>query len=197
MTSILFCIPENMFACLFSVHNTTSLSRHEQVWWEKHRIRWWEKHLSKRSLIKHTYSLRNSEILPHPIQMQFSKKQMSFQNVLLHFWNLRSLFKVLKKKRWTKKDYVFPKLKTTKDLVRPVYKKRRFRTPFRTQHVKGSQTLVKSAWKAVLSYFTINLREIDLENISLCDMLNLRALCYHTDCWWQVLNLKFCNWFNY
>ena len=31
--------------------------------------------------------------------MQLSKKQMSFQNVLLHFWNLRSLFKVLKKKK--------------------------------------------------------------------------------------------------
>ena len=148
MTSILFRIRENMFACLFSVHNTTSLSRHEQVWWEKHRTRWREKHLSKRSFIKHTYSLRNSEILPQPIQMQLSKKQMSFQNVLLHFWNLRSLFKVLKKKKKMNLiDYVFPKLKTTKDLVRPVYKKRRFRTPLCTQHVKGSQTLVKSAWK--------------------------------------------------
>ena len=40
---------------------------------------------------------------------------------------------------------VFPKLPTVKDLVRPPSKKHCFRTPFDSQHVKGSQTLVKSA----------------------------------------------------
>ena len=40
---------------------------------------------------------------------------------------------------------VFPKLQTVKDLVRPL--KRRFRTSFNSQHVKGSQRLVKSAWE--------------------------------------------------
>ena len=39
---------------------------------------------------------------------------------------------------------VFRKLQTVKDLVRPLSKKSRFRTPFDSQHVKGSQTLVKS-----------------------------------------------------
>ena len=40
---------------------------------------------------------------------------------------------------------VFPKLRTVKDLVRPLSKKRRFRAPFESQHVKGPQTFVKSA----------------------------------------------------
>ena len=40
---------------------------------------------------------------------------------------------------------VFPKLLTVIDLVRPLSRICRFRTSFDSQHVKGSQTLVKSA----------------------------------------------------
>ena len=40
---------------------------------------------------------------------------------------------------------LFRKLQTVKDLVRPFYKKQRFRTPFDSPHVKGSQTLLKSS----------------------------------------------------
>ena len=40
---------------------------------------------------------------------------------------------------------VFPKLQTVKDLARPLTKKRCFSTFFDSQHVKGSQTLVKSS----------------------------------------------------
>ena len=52
---------KNIFACLFSVYNTISLSRHEQVcliklrfeiYFSYHRPKWWEKYPSKRSLIK-------------------------------------------------------------------------------------------------------------------------------------------------
>ena len=39
------------------------------------------------------------------------------------------------------------KLQAVKDLVRPLSKKHRFRAPFDSQHVNGSQTLVKSAWE--------------------------------------------------
>ena len=42
---------------------------------------------------------------------------------------------------------VFPRLQTVKDLVRLLSKKRRFWTFFGSQHFKGSQTLVKSAWE--------------------------------------------------
>ena len=38
----------------------------------------------------------------------------------------------------------FRKLQTLKDFVRPISKKDRFRTPFKSQHVKGFQTFVKS-----------------------------------------------------
>ena len=37
-------------------------------------------------------------------------------------------------------------LQNVKDLVRPYTKKRHFRTSFDSKHVKGSKTLVKSAW---------------------------------------------------
>ena len=40
---------------------------------------------------------------------------------------------------------LFWKLETVKDLVTPPSKKYRFRTPFDSQHTKGSQTLVKSS----------------------------------------------------
>ena len=40
---------------------------------------------------------------------------------------------------------LFPKLQTVKNVVRPLSKKHRSRTNFDSQHVKGSQTLVKSA----------------------------------------------------
>ena len=40
---------------------------------------------------------------------------------------------------------LFPKLPNIKDLVRTFSKKHRFRTPFDSEHVKVSQTLVKSS----------------------------------------------------
>ena len=40
---------------------------------------------------------------------------------------------------------LFRKLQTLKDSFTPVSKKHRFRAPFEIQHVKESQTLVKSS----------------------------------------------------
>ena len=65
-------ICKNIFACLFSVYNTISLSRHEQVclsglrferYFSHHRAWWWEKYLSKRSPLKHTCSRRDKLIV--------------------------------------------------------------------------------------------------------------------------------------
>ena len=39
------------------------------------------------------------------------------------------------------------------NLGRPLFKKCRFRTPLGSQHVKGSQTLVKSAWEHLYHIF--------------------------------------------
>ena len=40
---------------------------------------------------------------------------------------------------------LFSKVQSVNDLVTPLSKKQRFRTPFDSQHVKGSQTFVKSS----------------------------------------------------
>ena len=76
--------------------------------------------------------------------MQLSKKQETF----LHFFVLFQEFK-LNFKHFEKKVIVianvFLKLQTVKNSVRPLSKKPSLRTPFDSQHGKGSQTLVESA----------------------------------------------------
>ena len=42
------------------------------------------------------------------------------------------------------------KFQSVKYVVRPMSEKRRSKTPFHSQRVKGSQTFVKSAWKIKL-----------------------------------------------
>ena len=49
---------------------------------------------------------------------------------------------------------VFPILWTAKDMARQMSKKPRFRTPFDSQHIKGSQTLVKSTWQGFYQVFS-------------------------------------------
>ena len=61
---------------------------------------------------------------------------------------------------------VFPKLQTVKILVRPLSKKRPFRTRFERQYVKASQNTSQISMREHLSCFFIILREVDLENVS-------------------------------
>ena len=53
----------------------------------------------------------------------------------------------------TLKVYVFPILWTAKDVFRQISEKPSLRTSFSSQHVKGSQTLLKSARK---NFYHIN-----------------------------------------
>ena len=69
-----------------------------------------------------------------------------FLKFLLVWWNLDQSLTVFKKKM-TLIAYGFPKLQTAKNLVRPVSRKSRLRTPFDSQYVKGAQALAKSAWQ--------------------------------------------------
>ena len=78
--------------------------------------------------------------------MQLSWKWKTFSNFLFQFWNLHQILNLLKHKMIVIAN-AFPKLQTVKDLLRPLSKKWRFRTPFDRQHNKGFQTLVKSAWE--------------------------------------------------
>ena len=80
-------------------------------------------------------------------------------NILLRLWEfaapdsnaiiikMENLFQILKifKEKVIVIANVFWNLQTLKVLVKPLCKRLRFRTSFDSQHVKGSQTLVKSA----------------------------------------------------
>ena len=90
------------------------------------------------------YLFCNSENLLQPSQMQFSRYRKLLLNFLLNFSNLHQISNILKSSM-TLIAYGFPKLQTPNCLVKPMFIKRRFRTPLDSQYVKGSQTLAKSA----------------------------------------------------
>ena len=90
------------------------------------------------------YPLRNCENLLLPIQMQLSKKRKTFPQFFVPFLAFTSNFKHLEKKMILIGN-VLPKLPTVKDLGKRLSKKCCFRTPSNNRHVKGSQTLMKSA----------------------------------------------------
>ena len=71
---------------------------------------------------------------------------------------------------------LFRKSQTVKDLVRPVFRKHRSRTPFDSQHFKESQALVKSAGEQFHHIFSSSLGDPDSEKISVSDVLNLRGV---------------------
>ena len=81
-----------------------------------------------------------------PIQCNYLKSEMVFLNFLFHFLNLHQILNILKKSMIVIGN-AFLKLQSVKILVRPLSKKRRFRTCFDSQHVKASQVLVKSPWE--------------------------------------------------
>ena len=81
-------------------------------------------------------------------------------------WN----FKYFTKKKMSVITNVFPKLKPVKDVVRALSKKPIFRRPFERQHVKVSQTLVKSAWQHFYHNFSLPWEKITVENVCVSDM---------------------------
>ena len=89
------------------------------------------------------YPVQGCEIL----QLQFKCNYLINEKILLHFlfhfWILPQISKTLKEKMIVIAN-VFPKLQTVKILVRPLSKKRPFRTRFERQYVKASQILPKS-----------------------------------------------------
>ena len=100
----------------------------------------------------------------------FLKTKSSFQHV---------------KKKMALIAYAFPKLDTAKDVLRKMSKKIRFKTTFDSQHSETVKVLRQSRFcdttkirsKGVLSHFLITLRNIQLENVCLSDISNLRTVC--------------------
>ena len=76
----------------------------------------------------------------------YLKNEKPYLNFLFHLWNLHQILNIFERKDDGDSSCIFElRLMTVKDLVRPLSKKPYFRTPFGSQHVKGSETLVKSA----------------------------------------------------
>ena len=65
-----------------------------------------------------------------------------FVDFFFHFLNLHQILNILKKTCFVTANPLV-KLQTVKILLRPLSKKRRFRTRFDSQHVKASQILAK------------------------------------------------------
>ena len=76
----------------------------------------------------------------------YLKNENHFLSFLCRLSNLHQILNIIKKKMVVRAN-VFRKLQNVKDLVRLLTKKRCFRTSFDSQHLKGSQTLVKSSWE--------------------------------------------------
>ena len=90
------------------------------------------------------YPVQDSHNLSSPIQMELYLKPTIFPEIFFHFWNRHQILNILEKKMIAIRT-LFRKLQNVKNVVRPLFKKHRSRTPFHSQHVKESQTLVKSA----------------------------------------------------
>ena len=86
------------------------------------------------------YSLLNRGNLTQHIQMYLSQKQKHFSQFLCAFFKSTSNFQHFQKKI-TLIAYVFPKLRTLKNVLRQLSKKSRLREPLERQHGKRAETL--------------------------------------------------------
>ena len=114
------------------------------------------------------YPVRDCENLQLPIQMQLSEKAKAFSRLLFDFLNLHEILNILKKRMIVIANG-FPKLQTVKILLRPLSKKRCYRTCFESQHVKAHKIrpkYFKMSMRELLSCFSIILKKVDLENVS-------------------------------
>ena len=79
----------------------------------------------------------------HTIQMHFSQKQKIFSQFCAAFFESSLNLEHFQKKR-TFIAYVFPKLLTTKNLLRQMSKSSRFREPVDRRHGKLAEALIQS-----------------------------------------------------
>ena len=75
----------------------------------------------------------------------YVKNEKSFLHFLFHFWNLHQILNVLKGKMIITAN-ALPKFQTVKYLVTKLSKRRRFRVPIESEHVKAFQILARSPW---------------------------------------------------
>ena len=83
----------------------------------------------------------------------YLKNEKLFLNFFMHFSSLHQILDILKEKIIIIAN-LFLKLQTVKNFLRPLSKKRRFRTGFDSQHVKPSQIHGKSPWERFYHVFS-------------------------------------------
>ena len=80
------------------------------------------------------------------IKCNYLKNGKIFVNFLFHFWSLHQILNILKKEMMVWAN-VFSKLQTVKNIVTPLFKKRRFGIPFQSLPVKLSRIFAKYPWE--------------------------------------------------
>ena len=113
--------------------------------------RWSLGHFVHASTADDKYFLGKVRISCNHFKCNYLKKMTLFLNFFL---KSRSHFQHLDKKD-TLRAYAFRNLQAAKDLVSLMPNNRRFRIPLDSQHVKGSQTLVQSAWQRFYHVFSL------------------------------------------
>ena len=96
---------------------------------------------------------RIARICNSQFKCNYLKNETLFPNFLLHFLNPHQILNICKEMMLVIAN-VFAELQTVNILVRPLSKKRRFRTRFDSQHVKASQILAKSPWERLYHVFS-------------------------------------------
>ena len=78
----------------------------------------------------------------HTVQMHLSQKQKIFSRVFAAYFKSTLNFEHFQKKM-TLISYVFPKLPTTKNVLRQMSKSSRFREPVDRRHGKRAEALIQ------------------------------------------------------
>ena len=78
----------------------------------------------------------------HTVQMHLSQKQKIFSRVFATYFESTLNFEHFQKKM-TLISYVFPKLPTTKNVLRQMSKSSRFREPVDRRHGKRTEALIQ------------------------------------------------------
>ena len=95
------------------------------------------------------------EINPcNQFKRNYLRKQKQFLEVLFHFWNLHEILHILKRSIRLIAQ-IFLKLLTPKNVLCWMPKSSSFRTPFSSQSIRGSQTLLKSTQNSFYPNFPL------------------------------------------
>ena len=107
----------------------------------------------------------------------YLRNKKTFLKFLLHFWNLHQIWNIFQQ-NMTLIGFVFTKLRTAKDMVREMSKNPGFRTPFDSQHAKGSKRLLKIARKHF--YYNFSWLWEEKRKISLLEIFEILGLFVNT-----------------